>query len=414
MSQKRRVVVTGLGCLTPLGLNVSDSWKKLIQGESGVGHITHFDASTYPCRIAAEVKGFQVENFIPRNEARKLERFTQFSVVAGKEALTDSGLNLSLEDLHRIGVVIGVGMGGIKIVEEATLTLKEKGIRRLAPLSIPMMIPNLAAGQVSIKFGLKGPNSCTTTACAAGAHAVGDSFLHIREGRADVMLCVGAESVITPVGVGAFCACRALSTEKNDTPQKASRPFDKDRDGFVMGEGAGILVLEEYERACRRGAKIYAEIVGYGLNCDAYHITSPTPDGDGAARCMQLALKDAHVSPEEVGYINAHGTSTPVGDIAETLAMKKALGDFAYKTHVSSTKSMTGHLLGGAGGVEALFTVKALQTGVLPPTINLDNPDPQCDLNYIPHVALEKKINYALSNSFGFGGTNATLCFKKI
>ncbi len=413
MSQKRRVVVTGLGALTPLGLNVEESWKKLIQGESGVGTITHFDASTYPCRIAAEVKGFQVENFIPRNEARKLERFTQFSVVASEEALKDSGLNLSLEDLHRIGVIIGVGMGGIKVIEEATLTLKEKGVRRLAPLSIPMMIPNLAAGQVSIKFGLKGPNSCTTTACAAGAHAVGDSFLHIREGRADVMLCGGAESVITPVGVGAFCACRALSTEKNDTPQKASRPFDKDRDGFVMGEGSGILILEEYERARKRHAKIYAEVVGYGLNSDAYHITSPTPDGDGAARCMQLALNDANITPQEIGYINAHGTSTPLGDIAETLAMKKALGECAYKTHVSSTKSMTGHLLGGAGGVEALFTVKALQTGVLPPTINLDNPDPQCDLNYIPHEAIEKKTYYALSNSFGFGGTNASLVFKK-
>ena len=414
MSQKRRVVVTGLGALTPLGLNVPESWKKLIQGESGVGRITHFDASTYPCQIAAEIKSFQVEDFIPRNEARKLERFVQFSIVAGAEALTDSGLNMSQEDSHRCGVVIGVGMGGIKIIEDATLILKEKGVRRLPPLSIPMMIPNVAAGQVSIKFGFKGPNSCTTTACAAGAHAVGDSYLHIREGRADIMLCGGAEAAITPIGVGGFCACRALSTERNDTPQKASRPFDKNRDGFVMGEGAGILVLEEYERAARRGAKIYAEIVGYGLNSDAYHITSPTPDGDGPARCMKLAMHDANVLPEKIGYINAHGTSTPLGDIAETLAMKKALGDFAYKTHVSSTKSMTGHLLGGAGGVEALFTVKALETGILPPTINLDEPDPQCDLNYIPHKAIEKKTYYALSNSFGFGGTNATLLFKKV
>ena len=409
MSQKRRVVVTGLGAVTPLGLDAQESWKKLIQGESGVGRITHFDASTYPCHIAAEVKDFQVENWIPRNEARKLERFVQFSVVASGEALTDSGLNISQENPHRCGVVIGVGMGGIKIIEEAALTLKERGVRRLSPLGIPMMIPNLAAGQVSIRFGLKGPNSCTTTACAAGAHAVGDSFLHIREGRADVMLCGGAESVITPVGVGAFCACRALSTDRNDTPQKASRPFDKNRDGFVMGEGSGIIVLEEYERAAKRGAKIYAEIVGYGLNADAYHITSPTPDGDGPARCMTLALQDAAITPEKVGYINAHGTSTPLGDIAETLAVKKTFGDFAYKTHVSSTKSMTGHLLGGAGGVEALFTVKALETGVLPPTINLDDPDPQCDLNYIPHTALEKKINYALSNSFGFGDKRKSL-----
>ena len=342
-----------------------------------------------------------------------MERFTHFGVIASLQAFADSGLSLSEQEQFRAGVIIGVGMGGLQAIEDGIIVLKEKGIRRVSPFTVPMMIPNLASGHVSIKLGLKGPNECPTTACAAGSHAIGNAFNHIREGRADVMLAGGAEAVITNLGVAAFCACRALST-RNEEPTAASRPFDKDRDGFVMGEGAGILVLEEYDHAVKRGAKIYAELVGYGLNSDASHITNPSSGGEGAARCMSMALYDAEIIPYRVGYINAHGTSTDMGDIAETQAIKKVFGKYAYELPVSSTKSMTGHLLGAAGGVEALFSVLALQTGVLPPTINLEHPDEECDLNYIPNHSIEKKIDYALSNSFGFGGTNASLVFKRI
>lgn len=412
MSARRRVVITGLGAVTPLGHNVQETWQNITQGKSGAGPITRFDASHLPCKIASEVKNFNVENHIPAAQAKRMDRFCHFAIIASLEAFSDSGLSFSEQEQFRAGVIIGVGMGGLQAIEDGIIILKEKGIRRVSPFIVPMMIPNLASGHVSIKLGLKGPNECTTTACAAGSHAIGNALNHIREGRADIMLAGGAEAVITNLGVAAFCACRALSN-RNDEPAKASRPFDKDRDGFVMGEGAGILVLEEYNHAIKRGAKIYAELVGYGLNSDASHITNPSSGGEGAARCMTMALADAEIIPYRVGYINAHGTSTDMGDIAETQAIKKVFGKYAYELPVSSTKSMTGHLLGAAGGVEAIFSILALK-GVLPPTINLEHPDEECDLNYIPNHPIEKKIDYALSNSFGFGGTNASLIFKRV
>ncbi|MBI2608391.1 MAG: beta-ketoacyl-ACP synthase II [Deltaproteobacteria bacterium] len=410
---QKRVVVTGMGAVTPLGLTIKDTWNALIQGHSGVSLISRFDTQDFPCKIAAEIKNYNPDLYFTKQEARRLERFSQFAVVAAREALQDSGLELSEEEKLKTGVIVGVGMGGVEVVENAVLTLKEKGVRRLSPLVIPLMIPNLAAGHVSIQLGLKGPNVCTTTACAAGSHAIGDAFKHIQDGRALMMLAGGAESVISPLGIGAFCACKALST-RNDAPERASRPFDEERDGFVMGEGSGILVLEELDHAQKRKANIYAEIVGYGLNSDAYHITNPSEGGEGAARCMEMALSDARLSKEDIGYVNAHGTSTKAGDIAESSALKTVFKDQAKNLCVSSTKSMTGHLLGASGGVEAIFSVLALKNSKLPPTINLENQDKECDLNYIPNETIEKNVNFVLSNSFGFGGTNASLIFKKI
>lgn len=413
MTIQKRVVVTGMGAVTPLGLTIKDTWNALIQGHSGVSLISRFDTQDFPCKIAAEIKNYNPDLYFTKQEARRLERFSQFAVVAAREALQDSGLELSEEEKLKTGVIVGVGMGGVEVVENAVLTLKEKGVRRLSPLVIPLMIPNLAAGHVSIQLGLKGPNVCTTTACAAGSHAIGDAFKHIQDGRALMMLAGGAESVISPLGIGAFCACKALST-RNDAPERASRPFDEERDGFVMGEGSGILVLEELDHAQKRKANIYAEIVGYGLNSDAYHITNPSEGGEGAARCMEMALSDARLSKEDIGYVNAHGTSTKAGDIAESSALKTVFKDQAKNLCVSSTKSMTGHLLGASGGVEAIFSVLALKNSKLPPTINLENQDKECDLNYIPNETIEKNVNFVLSNSFGFGGTNASLIFKKI
>lgn len=409
----RRVVVTGMGALSPIGLTVNENWESLTHSKSGIRPITLFDASQYSSRIAGEVVSYKAEAHFQVKDLKKMDRFIQFSLVAGTEALENSGLNLASENLERIGSIVGVGIGGLAEIQAQYKELLEKGPRRVSPFFIPAVIGNLAAGQLSLKYGLKGPNTCITTACSSSAHALGESFRYIQNGTCDVMVTGGAEAVICELGVGGFCALRALST-RNDEPAKASRPFDKDRDGFVIAEGSAILVLEEYERAKKRNANIIAEVVGYGLNCDAYHITQPAPEGEGAARCMRLALTDAKLNSDQIQYVNAHGTSTPIGDINETIAVKNVFKEHAKKVAVSSTKSMTGHLLGAAGAIEAAFCVKAIQNQVAPPTINLENPSPECDLNYVPHTAQEMKIDYAMSNSFGFGGTNATLIFKKI
>lgn len=409
---KRRVVVTGLGMISPLGLDVQSSWQAVIQGKSGVGYITHFDAKDYPVRIAAEVKGFDPTKYIELKEVKKMDRFIHFAIAATEMAIADSALKITPENSERIGVVIGSGMGGLPAIEYYHQILLEKSWKRVSPFFIPMVIINLAAGQISIKYGIKGPNLAVTTACATGNHSIGEAFRMIQYGDADVMIAGGAEAVITPMAVAGFAIMRALST-RNEEPEKASRPFDADRDGFVMGEGSGILILEELEHALKRGAKIYAELVGYGMTSDAYHITAPAPEGEGGARCMKMALNDAGISPEEIDYINAHGTSTKQGDELETQAIKTIFGEHAYKLCVSSTKSMTGHLLGAAGGVEAIFTVLSIYENIIPPTINLDNPDPECDLDYVPYNAKKKEVRYAMTNSFGFGGTNASLIFKK-
>ncbi|MCS7163950.1 MAG: beta-ketoacyl-ACP synthase II [Thermodesulfovibrio sp.] len=409
---KRRVVVTGLGMVSPLGLDVQSSWQAVIQGKSGVGYITQFDTTNYPVKIAAEVKGFDPTNYIEPKEVKKMDRFIHFAIAATEMAIADSQLKITPENSERIGVVIGSGMGGLPAIEYYHKVLIEKGWRRISPFFIPMVIVNLAAGQISIRYGIKGPNIAVTTACATGNHSIGEAFRIIQYGDADVMIAGGTEAVITPMAIAGFSIMRALST-RNHEPEKASRPFDIDRDGFVMGEGAGILILEELGHAIKRGAKIYAELVGYGMNADAYHITAPSPQGEGGARCMKMALKDAGISPEEIDYINAHGTSTKQGDELETQAIKTIFGEHAYKLCVSSTKSMTGHLLGAAGGVEAIFTVLSIYEGIIPPTINLDNPDPECDLDYVPYKAKKKEIRYAMTNSFGFGGTNSSLVFKK-
>jgi len=409
----RRVVVTGMGALSPIGLTVNENWESLTHSKSGIRAITLFDASQYSSRIAGEVVSYKAEAHFQVKDLKKMDRFIQFCLVAGTEALQNSGLNLASENLERIGSIVGVGIGGLAEIQAQYKELLEKGPRRVSPFFIPAVIGNLAAGQLSLKYGLKGPNTCITTACSSSAHALGESFRYIQNGTCDVMVTGGAEAVICELGVGGFCALRALST-RNDEPAKASRPFDKDRDGFVIAEGSAILVLEEYERAKKRNANIIAEVVGYGLNCDAYHITQPAPEGEGAARCMRLALTDAKLNSDQIQYVNAHGTSTPIGDINETIAVKNVFKEHAKKVAVSSTKSMTGHLLGAAGAIEAAFCVKAIQNQVAPPTINLENPSPECDLNYVPHTAQEMKIDYAMSNSFGFGGTNATLIFKKI
>jgi 3-oxoacyl-[acyl-carrier-protein] synthase II len=409
---KRRVVITGVGMITPLGIGVEQSWNGLLAGRSGIKKITQFDAANFPTRIAGEVAGFNPEEYIEPKEIKKMDRFIHFALAAAQMAMNDSGLKITDENAERAGVIVGSGIGGLRSIEHYHSVLLEKGPRRITPFFIPMLVVNLASGQISIKFGAKGPNSAVVTACATGSHAIGDAFKIIQRGDADAMIAGGTEAVITPLGIGGFNAMKALST-RNDEPEKASRPFDMDRDGFIMGEGAGVVILESLETALERGAGIYAEIVGYGMAADAYHITSPSPNGEGAARCMKMALKDAGVDPGVVNYINAHGTSTKAGDEIETRAIKTVFGEYAYKIPVSSTKSMTGHLLGAAGGVESVISVLSIKDDIIPPTINLDTPDPECDLDYVPNQARRTTVNYALSNSFGFGGTNACLLFRK-
>ncbi len=408
----RRVVITGLGLVTPLGIGVETSWERLSSGTSGIGKITRFDASSFQTQIAGEVDNFLPENYIDAKTIKKMDRFIHFGMAAAVMAVEDAQLTIDHSNAERAGVFVGSGMGGLPDIERYHAIFLERGPRRISPFFIPMTIINLAAGQISIKFGAKGPNASPATACATGSHAIGDAFKVIQRGSADVMIAGGTESVITPMGIGGFNAMKALST-RNDEPEKASRPFDKNRDGFVMGEGAGILIMEELGHAVKRNAKIYAEIVGYGLTGDAYHITSPAPDGEGAARCMIMALEDALVAPHMVDYINAHGTSTKYGDELETTAVKTVFKEDAYKLSVTSTKSMTGHLLGAAGGVEAVVCVLSIYHNSIPPTINLDTPDPECDLNYVPHQKKDTEVRCALSNSFGFGGTNACLLFRK-
>lgn len=409
--EKRRVVITGLGAVSPLGIGVEETWKKIIAGESGISHITKFDPSNLPSQIAGEVKGFNPEEFMSAKLVSRVDTFIQYAIASTEMALFDAKLPKS--DLgEEVGVIIGVGMGGVGQVEHYTRILEEKGYRRVTPFFIPMIIPNMAAGQIAILYGARGPNMAVCTACAAGNHAIGEAFRIIQEGKAKVMIAGGTEALITPLTIAGFSVMKALSTRNNE-PEKASRPFDAKRDGFVIAEGCGILILEELEFAKKRDAKIYAELIGYGANADAYHMTAPSPEGEGAAKCMELALKDAGINPKEVNYINAHGTSTPLNDAAETKAIKRVFGEHAYKLMISSTKSMTGHLLGGAGGLEAVITVKAIEEGIVPPTINYEEPDPECDLDYVPNQARKAEIKVALSNAFGFGGTNACLIFRK-
>ncbi len=408
----RRVVITGVGVVSPLGLDIESTWQGLIAGRSGIGPITRFDPSDFASRIAGEVKGFDPLTFVDRKNARKMDRFIAFALSASGQAAANSGLEIDSSNRHRVGVFIGSGIGGFETIEREHEKFLREGPKKISPFFIPASIINEAAGQVSIRLSAAGPNSATCTACAAGCHAIGDSFKIIQRGDADAMVAGGSEAAITPMGVGGFSALKALSTH-NDEPEKASRPFDAERDGFVVGEGAGILVLEELEHARRRGAKILAEIVGYGTSADAFHITLPPEDGNGAVRAMAAALADAGTEPRDIDYINAHGTSTLPNDRIETLAIKTLFGDHARKVAISSTKSMTGHLLGAAGGLEAAVTVRVLVEQIMPPTINLDHPDPECDLDYVPHTARRGEIRYALSNSFGFGGTNGALLFKR-
>lgn len=400
-----------MGVVTALGQDLDTLWDNLVQGKSGVSRVEAFDVSEYPTQIAASVKDFNPEDYVDRKEARKMDRFVQFATAAAVNAMKDSGLNIAEQaDPERVGVMIGSGIGGLGTWEDQHNILLEKGPKRVSPFFIPMMIANMASGHVSILFGAKGPNTTAVTACATGTHSIGDSYKLIQRGDADVMICGGAEATIRPTGMAGFCSMRAMST-RNDEPEKASRPFDLERDGFVMGEGAGVLILESLEHAQKRGAKIYGEIIGYGLSGDAHHMTEPDPNGP--ERCMKMAIRDAGIAPEEVDYINAHGTSTPVGDRSETIAIKRAFGDHAYKLAVSSTKSMTGHLLGAAGGVEGVICGLTLQHGVIPPTINLEHPDPECDLDYVPNEARRADVRVTMSNSFGFGGHNATIIMKK-
>lgn len=407
----RRVVVTGLGALSPVGNNAEEFWSSLVQGRSGVGPITKFDTEGYPTRIAGEVRNFDPLNFVDKKDARRLDPYLQYAVASSVLAVQDAALDTGKVDSTRFGVLIGSGIGGITTLLESHRNLLEKGPDRVSPFFIPMLIVNMASGLVSIRFGAKGPNSSVVTACATGNHAIGDSFKIIQRGDADVMIAGGSEAIIVPLTIAGFCSMKAMST-RNDEPTKAMRPFDATRDGFVCGEGAGILVLELLEHALAREARIYAEIVGYGMTGDAHHMTAPDPEGDGAARAMAMAVRDAGLEPSAIGYINAHGTSTPYNDKFETLAIKSVFGEHARRLAVSSTKSMTGHLLGAAGGVEAIATVLALHHGVLPPTINYETPDPECDLDYIPNQARKQHVEVALSNAFGFGGTNATLAFR--
>ena len=408
----RRVVVTGVGLISSVGLGTQATWEGVCAGRSGIGPITRFDASLHASRIAGEVKGFDPLNFVEKKEVKKIDLFIQYAIAASQFAVDDAALKVTPENADRTGVFIASGIGGFLTIDNEHKELLNGGPRRISPFFIPASIINLAAGHVSIRFGAKGPNLATCTACTASAHAIGESFEIIRRGDADVMIAGGAEMAITPMGVGGFAAMRALST-RNDEPTRASRPFDKDRDGFVIGDGAGMLILEELETAKARGAQIYCELVGYGLSSDAYHLTGQPPDADGAVRSMQMALRKAGITPDQVDYINAHGTSTPINDPTETLAVKRTFGDHSSRLVMSSTKSMTGHLLGAAGGLEAGITALAIRHQIAPPTANLDNPDPACDLDYAPHTARPMTINYALSNSFGFGGTNGTLLVKR-
>lgn len=410
---KRRVVVTGLGILSPLGNDLVSSWEGITAGRSGIGPITHFDASAFPTRISGEVRDFDASRWIAPKDMKKMDPFVHYGVAASMMAIGDAGLEIAGDDAERIGVAIGAGIGGLKGIEETTLKYNEGGPRKVSPFYVPSTIINMIAGQVSIMTGAKGPNIAAVTACTTATHNIGLAMRMIQYGDADAMIAGGAEYATTPTSLGGFCSMKALST-RNDAPEQASRPWDEGRDGFVMGDGAGILVLEEYERAKARGARIYAELAGFGMSGDAFHMTAPSENGDGAGRCMSAAIADAGVDLARIGYINAHGTSTPAGDLAETMAIKSVLGAHAEKVAVSSTKSMTGHLLGAAGGVEAVFSAMAIQSGVLPPTINLDNPSEGCDLDYVPHTAREAKVDVVLSNSFGFGGTNGTLVFARV
>ena len=408
----RRVVITGLGLVTPLGIGVDETWSALCEGRSGIGEITRFDTTEFTTKIAGEVKDFNAEDFLPKKDANRTEKFIAYAVAGARMALENARLTIDDTNGPRVGVITGCGLGGLEMLETTARTVQEKGPKRCSPFFIPRLIGNMAPGMISIHLGAKGPNISVATACAAGAHAIGDACNTILRGQADAMITGGVESVITPTCVAGFNAMKALST-RNDDPQKASRPFDRDRDGFVVGEGAGILILEELDHALDRGATILAEMAGYGQSGDGYHMTSPSPDGDGMIRCMQAALDSAGITCEAIDYINAHGTSTPLNDLYETRAIKKVFGDFAPRIPISSTKSMTGHLLGGAGGIETSFTVLALKNSIIPPTINLENPGEECDLDYVPKVARQADIAYAMSNSFGFGGTNASLVVKR-
>ena len=410
---RRRVVITGLGIVSPVGIEVKTAWSNIIAGKSGIGRITRFDVGAFPTKIAGEIRGFDVSKWLAPKEARRFDTFIHYGLAAAIDAIKDSGLDLDRENREQIGVCIGSGIGGLPLIEETHNAWLAGGVRKISPFFIPGSIINLISGQLSIMHGLKGPNLALATACTTANHCIGEAGRLIEYGDADVMVAGGAEAAVSPLGVGGFNAARALST-RNDAPEQASRPWDIDRDGFVLGEGAGVLVLEEYEHARNRGARIYAELAGYGMSADAHHITAPCEDGEGAARCMVNAMRNAGIGPDAVDYINAHGTSTPLGDIAETTAVKRCFGEHAKRLAVSSTKSMTGHLLGAAGGIEAIFSVLAIQDQVAPPTINLVNQDPQCDLDYVPNVARKMKIRTALSNSFGFGGTNGSLVFRAV
>jgi 3-oxoacyl-[acyl-carrier-protein] synthase II len=409
---ERRVVITGLGLITPLAIGTEPSWEALCAGKSGVGEITRFDTAQYETKIAAEVKGFNPLDYMTKKEANRSEPFIAYAVAATRQAVDDSGLKIDATNGHRVGVLTGCGLGGLNMLEVTARTVDTKGPGRVSPFFIPLLIGNMAPGMISIMFGAKGPNSSVATACAAGSHAIGDAYEIVKYGRADAMITGGVESVVTRTCIAGFGAMKALST-RNDDPQHASRPFDRDRDGFVVGEGSGIVILESLEHALERGARIYAEMAGYGMSGDGYHMTSPPPDGEGAARCMQAALDDAGIKAEQIDYINAHGTSTPLNDLYETRAIKTVFGEAAYKVAISSTKSMTGHLLGGSGGIETVFTALAIHRGILPPTMNFENPGEECDLDYVPNVARPAEVTYAMSNSFGFGGTNASLILKR-
>ncbi|MGA2465807.1 MAG: beta-ketoacyl-ACP synthase II [Thermodesulfobacteriota bacterium] len=409
---RRRVVVTGVGLVIPTGIGTETVWKNICEGRSGIGPLTRFDPNGFETKIAGEVKGFNPEAYIEKKEIKKMDLFVQYALAATREALEDSQLKITPENCDRTGVIVGTGLGGLPTLEKYHQILLEKGPSRISPFFIPMLIANLASGQIAIHFGAKGPNTCVVTACATGAHCIGDAFRAIVYGDAEAIIAGGTEANISPLSIAGFNAMKALST-RNEEPEKACRPFEKNRDGFVVAEGAGILILEELEFALKRGAKIYGELIGYGYTGDAYHITAPSPEGEGAARCMRMAIKDAGLRPEDIDYINAHGTSTPLNDLTETQAIKTVFGEHAKKVAISATKSMTGHLLGAAGSTEAIFSLLAIRDGIIPPTINYDVPDPECDLDYVPNVARRQPLTVVMSNAFGFGGTNATLVLRK-
>ena len=410
---ERRVVITGMGVLAPNGNSVSEMWDSLVNGRSGITAVTAFDATGYPSRIGGQVKNFDPAAWTGAKQARRMDRFVQFAIAVSKMAVEDAGLDLDKEDLQRIGVIVGSGIGGIKTIEDQHSLMVRKGPGKISPFFIPMLIVNMAPGTVAMELGLRGPNFCVVSACATASHAIAEAYSMLKLGGADVMLAGGTEAAITALGYAGFCSLKALSTRRNDRPEEASRPFDAERDGFVMSEGAGVIVMEEMERAVKRGARIYAEMIGFGASADAYHMTAPAPGGVGAAACMRMALRNAEISPEEVGYINAHGTSTQLNDKFETMAVKDVFGEHARRVPMSSIKSMIGHLLGAAGGVELISTILTVERGIIPPTINYENPDPECDLDYVPNTAREREVRVAFSNSFGFGGHNATVVVKK-